>query len=385
LRKRILLVQQALRPPGGASAVAAWILQALKDEYDLTVLAGEKADLPGLNRFYGTSLRDSDVSVLYPNRLVRGLLRLDPDPGSIQPAAYLMRMCRRYRRAYDLVMAAGMEEMDLGGHGLIYVHYPHLARFWTKYQDSRAGLMGLIRGRTRPWMLLAEYQVERMKRNTFLTNSDWTARQIHEAYGVSARPIYPPVPAAGAGLPWEDREDSFVCVGRLHAGKRMDWIIGILGKLRERHPAIRLHLVGTRDEGRAAAGYYRALRRLVDSNRGWVRLHEDLTRGGLSELMGRSRYGIHALKEEHFGMAAAEALMAGCIPFVHASGGQVEIVGNDPRLCYSDSDAADQIGAVLDSGNLQAALQRSLSPRMELFTVERFTDQIRAAAKSAIA
>jgi glycosyltransferase involved in cell wall biosynthesis len=84
-------------------------------------------------------------------------------------------------------------------------------------------------------------------------------------------------------------------------------------------------------------------------------------------------------------MAAAEALMAGCIPFVHASGGQVEIAGNDPRLCYSDSDAADKIGAVLGSGDLQAALQRSLSPRRELFTVERFTEQIREAAKSAIA
>ncbi|MGA2436293.1 MAG: hypothetical protein ABSG25_13535, partial [Bryobacteraceae bacterium] len=68
MRKRILLVQQTLQPPGGANAVAAWMLEALKDRYDLTVLAERQVNLPEVNRFYGTSLRQSDVSVLRPNR-----------------------------------------------------------------------------------------------------------------------------------------------------------------------------------------------------------------------------------------------------------------------------------------------------------------------------
>jgi len=385
LRKRILLVQQTLQPPGGANAVAAWMLEALKDRYDLTVLAERQVNLPEVNRFYGTSLRQSDVSVLRPNRLIRGVLRLDPDRSSIQPVAYLMRMCRRYRRAYDLVMTAGTEEMDLGGTGLIYVHYPHLARFWAEYQDSRAGLAGLMRGQTRPWMLLAGYSLERMKQATMLTNSDWTRRRVHEAYGMGARTLYPPVTASRSPLPWSVRENSFVSAGRLHTNKRMDWMIGILAKVRERHPGIRLHLAGTRDKGRQAATYYRELRSLVDANADWVQLHEDLTRDGLLELMGRCRYGIHALKGEHFGIAPAEALMAGCIPFVHDSGGQVEIAGDDPRLCYSDADAADKIGAVLGSTDLQASLQKMLSARRELFTIERFTEGIRAAVDSTIA
>ncbi len=71
-------------------------------------------------------------------------------------------------------MAAGFEEMDLGGPGLVYVHHPELARFWKTHQDSRAGLIGLLRGKTRPWTLVAGFRIDRFKQNTILTNSDWT-------------------------------------------------------------------------------------------------------------------------------------------------------------------------------------------------------------------
>jgi hypothetical protein len=77
--------------------------------------------------------------------------------------------------------------------------------------------------------------------------------------------------------------------------------------------------------------------------------------------------------------------MAGCIPFEHDSGGQVEIAGNDPRLCYNDTDAAEKIAAVLHSADLQASLQDTLSARRELFTMERFMEGIRAAVDTAIA
>ena len=294
-----------------------------------------------------------------------------------------MRMCRRYRRNYDLVIAAGMEEMDLGGPGLIYVHYPHLARFWTKYRDSAAGFAGLFRGKTRPWIILAGYTIERMKQNTMLANSDWTGRRIYEAYGVPAQTVYPPVAAATSPLPWQARENSFVSVGRFQARKRMDWLIRLLGEIRGRHPA-RLHLVGTRDGGPAASRYYRALGELVESNREWVYLHEDLPREGLLDLLSRCRYGIHALKDEHFGIAPAETLMAGCIPFVHDSGGQVEIVGHDPRLCYQDADAVAKISAVLDSEASQADIQHSLASLRQRFSVDHFIGRIRQAVEAAI-
>ena len=34
---------------------------------------------------------------------------------------------------------------------------------------------------------------------------------------------------------------------------------------------------------------------------------------------------------------------AGCIPFVHDSGGQVEIVGQDSRLCFNEETASERL------------------------------------------
>jgi glycosyltransferase involved in cell wall biosynthesis len=384
LKKRILLVQEVLRPPGGVSAVAAWILEALKDNYEITVLTGDPPDLDGLNRFYGTSLQNSDISVLAPSAPIRRIAGLDPDVGSIQLAAYLMRMTRRYRKSFDLVMAAGFEEMDLGGPGLVYVHHPELARFWKTHQDSRAGVIGLLQGKTRPWTLVSGFRIERFKQNTILVNSDWTGRRVHEAYGMPSQTVYPPVTTAPKQLAWNDRENTFVATGRLVANKRLDWIVQTLSKVRQQHPDIRLHLVGSEDSRCDARDFLRTFRALLDSNRDWVHLHEDLSREGLMDLMGRTRYGIHALVNEHFGMAPAEALMAGCIPFVHNSGGQTEITGADPHLCYQDSEAAEKITAVLNSAPLQKELLQSLAQRRKLFTVEHFVEQIRAAAQHSL-
>jgi glycosyltransferase involved in cell wall biosynthesis len=384
LKKRILLLHPMLRPPGGAAAVGAWTIEVLKDRYDVTVLSQCKPEIAAVNRFYGTNLRESDFSLILPSRPMRLLFGLDPDKASIQPVAYMMRLCRRYRRAYDTVIATGTEEMDLGGPGLNYVHYPYLARFWGKYRDSGAGWMGWLRGETRPWMLLAGIRVERIRQSTILANSDWTGRKIEQGYGIRPRTLYPPVPAPARVMGWAERDESFVSMGTLHDGKRMDWIIGVLGKVRQRHPGIRLHLVGPRDNRAAGGAFYARLRNLVEENRKWVELHDDLPRAELFELMGRCRYGIHALRDEHFGIAPAEALLAGCVPFVHDSGGQVEIVGRDPRLCYQDEDAVEKISAVLGDGEMCAALREMLAAQRGLFTVERFRTGLRAAVEELI-
>ena len=43
-QKRILFIQPNLHPPGGGEAVAAWFIEALKDEYDLTLLTWTPID-----------------------------------------------------------------------------------------------------------------------------------------------------------------------------------------------------------------------------------------------------------------------------------------------------------------------------------------------------
>ena len=58
--------------------------------------------------------------------------------------------------------------------------------------------------------------------------------------------------------------------------------------------------------------------------------------------MGRSRYGIQAMENEHFGMATAEMTRAGCLVFAHDSGGTPEVLNNEPALLWEDEGEAVQ-------------------------------------------
>jgi len=369
--------------------VAAWIMEALKDDYELTVLTWDRADLAALDRFYGTSLDGSNISWIYPNPVARAFLNLDPDPESIQPIAYLMRYCRKLRDGYDLVMGASMAEMDLGGPGLLYVHHPDLSRFWPAFRDCHdlsfgAQMLSVLKGSTRPWMVLAGYSVNRMKQNTVLTNSNWTASVVGRSYGIPARTLYPPVTAPVWVRPWEERENGFVCVGRWHSIKRIDWAIAALSKVRGRHSGVSLHLAGTRGKTAPERACYANLVKIAASN-DWIHLHESLSRERLLELLGRVRYGIHAREGEHFGIAPAEMLLAECIPFVHNSGGQVEIVGQDARLCFNTPDeAASKIAAVMADSTEQRSILDSLAPLRNRFHAAQFVRNIREAVRYAI-
>jgi len=375
---------------GGATAVAAWIVEALKADYEITLLSATPVDWTIVNDLFGTSIYENEVVMKTTVAPLRYFFSLDPDPGSIQPVAYLMRVCKRIRHQFDLVICAATEEADLGGDGILYVHYPSLARHWASLADwgNRSLLQQLsffLRGKIRPWVFVSRYSVDRMKRCQILTNSDWTGARVRECYGVSSETLYPPVTPAPDTLPWHLRENSFAVVGRLNHLKRFDWIIDLFDSVRQRHSDLRLYIVGTRDTGPEADEYYSSLVRQARARSTWLTLQEGLSRTELLKLLGRVKYAIHAKEDEHFGIAPAEALLAGCIPLVHDSGGQVEIVGRDSRLCFSDrKDAIQKIDQLLSNTELQRSVQLLLASRHSLFTAERFKTEIRRIIRGAL-
>jgi len=388
-RPKILFLQTSM-DQGGATAVAAWMIEALKDDYEITLLSATPVYWKIVNDLFGTRIDDSQVAVRTTIAPLRYFFRLDPDPGSIQPVAYLMRVCRRIRHKFDLVICAATEEADLGGEGILYVHYPSLARHLTSLMDwgNRPLLQQLsllVRGKIRPWVFISRYSVERMKRCQILTNSDWTGARVKECYGVSSETVYPPVTPAPDTLPWHLRENAFAVVGRLNQLKRFDWIVDLFDTVRQDHSDLRLYIVGTRDTGPEADDYYGSLVRQARARSTWLTLHERLSRPELLKLLGRVKYAIHAKEGEHFGIAPAEALLAGCLPLVHDSGGQVEIVGHDSRLCFSDrEDALRKIDRLLSDTELQRSLRQFLAPRHSLFSAERFKTEIRRIVRGAL-
>lgn len=143
--------------------------------------------------------------------------------------------------------------------------------------------------------------------------------------------------------------------------------------MRAHAPDLRLTIVGTSD--RHTARYFGALQALARSLGDWIQFRQNLSRDELRALMASHRYGLHGMREEHFGMAPAEMARAGLVVWVSNGGGQTEIVGDEPALRFdSEDEAVRKISAVLINPAEQERLRRR---RAELFSTDRFVREVR--------
>jgi len=357
---------------GGSETRALWLLEALKRDYDVCLITGGKVDLLRLNEYYGTRLSPQEFSI----REVRMPLGLQ---GTAKFAglrrAFLQRYLKRVSLEFD-VMISGYNPCDFGIRGIQCIGDFAFVREW------RLALHPSLQNYRRWWYgdsplrnaylafcnLVSKPNPDAWKRNVTVANSGWSAGCLRREFGIEARTVYPPVADDFPAIPYQEKENGFVCIGRVVPEKRMDAIIELLGRVREDGCDIHLHLLGGIDDSQ----YGRRLKQLCAKHHDWV-FPEGLVFGRRKkELMARHRFGINACENESFGIAVAEMVKAGCIVFVPNGGGQVEIV-NHPALIYEDdADAVRKIEAVLANVALQGSLREHLSQGAQRFSVSNF-------------
>jgi glycosyltransferase involved in cell wall biosynthesis len=374
--RRVLLVQPSLQPPGGSNGVAAWVLQALVGEHDVTVLSWIPVEVDPINRFFGTHLRPGDFQTrLVPRGWTRLMDRL-PIPAALLKLALLMRYTRKLAGGFDVIFGT-YNETDYGRRGIQYINYPTYLRprpgvDVRRYHRSNFALQLYYKLAD----AIAGFSMDRLKENLTLVNSNWTGAHVRSFLGVETRTLYPPVVDPLPPPPWVERRPDFLAVGRISPEKEYERLIRILARVRQHHPDLKLTIVGTWD--RHTRRYFDELTALASSLGSWIALEQNLTRDEVRRLMAAHRYGIHGMREEHFGMAPAEFVRAGQIVWVPRGGGQMEIVGEEPALMYdTDDDAVEKILAVMTSPAEQARLRDLLAERGRLFSTERFVSEVR--------
>ena len=158
----------------------------------------------------------------------------------------------------------------------------------------------------------------------------------------------------------------------MHPVKRWEMAVEIIELARSRGVDIGLTLVNQPDH----VDYGRKIAEMAAS-RPWFRLLTGITRQELAAEVAHHRYGIHTMEDEHFGIAVAEMVRAGCIPLVHDSGGPVEIVGGHSELRFrSVEEGAAALRAVMEDGTLQGRLRIALAQQRERFSVEAFCESL---------
>ncbi|MEM9002334.1 MAG: glycosyltransferase family 4 protein [Cyanobacteria bacterium P01_F01_bin.86] len=376
--KKRVAVWQPYFLGGGAEAVALWILEALYSDYEVTLYTLSSIDLSWLDAMYSTQLADKPITV--KTQLPKWLN---------QPADFLIsnnKMLRmsliywtiRYFKSvasqYDVVFSA-FNSLDMGQSGIQYLHWIHVIE--NDREDAKPWFKILMK-----WV---DFSYESLRSNLSIANSQYTANRVEETYGIKADVVFPPVITQIEALPWQEKENAFLCSGRIVPAKQTHRVIEILKMIRDKGFDIKLHITGG-GGGSYGQDYLRQVEALAQEYSDWVYLHQNLPYVDYLKILARCRFGIH-YKPEPFGISIAEMLKAGMIPFVRSKGGQMEIVGADHGdiLFDNDTDAVEKIVKVLSDQSLQDNLLRSLEERQEIFSTGRFVDEIRAVVKKYLA
>lgn len=359
---------------GGAESVCMHVLEALQEDHELTLLSLTDVDIPTQNDYFETAV-NTGIETTQLGTIGRLLDRhmntwdrlVGRKFGRIHAA--LFNRFVKNQSEFDLIFSSH-GEIATNRPSVQYIHYPWYNR--SKLPESiQTGSLSEI-AYNRLCHLLAAHDADTIREQRLLTNSEWTKNVLQNLYGVQPETVYPPLVASNFDpLPWNERETGFVCVGRITPEKNIDRNIEIIDQLRARGHDIHLHVIGPFD----SQSYGQRIEQLADE-RPYVSLEGRLSRERLIDLICTHKYGIHGMEFEHFGIAVAELVAGGTIPFVPNSGGQKEIVGSDELTYESVLDAVEKGDLILSDTSRQRSVRASLAAVEQQFEPARFKDEI---------
>lgn len=367
---------------GGSEERVMRLIEALKRDYDVTVVTTGGWDLSALNTFYGTQIREDEVHV-----------RIAPVPHVVRNwsaaalrGACFQRFARQIAGEYDVRISA----YNPTDWGLPAAHF--IADFsWHReireklhppspgfiYRDSilRKAYLRIAAAYARP------SGRDILRDDRVFANSRWTANLIREYYGVDcAGVVYPSVWTEFPNIPWEDKEQAFVMIGRIAPEKQVERAIAILEAVRQRGYAIRFHLCGHISDDL----YGRRIARLCQERTDWIIPEGSVGGARKARILANCRFGIQTCAAEAFGISVAEMAKAGAIVFAHDDGGQTEILQHPDLLFANVDDAVEKIRTVLDDPARRSALRVHLKNQAEHFSVQTFMQEARACVADAL-
>jgi glycosyltransferase involved in cell wall biosynthesis len=366
-----------MAPPGGGAGLSAYVLQALQAEYQVSIACMQPPAYEQLNFYFGTSLQaDGFVHYQVPQWLQR-LVACLPTPQALLRLNVLERFVKHLaqRHSFDVYFSTD-NELSFPERGIQYVHFPRLSLprpdVDYRWYHRLPGVLTLYRACC---SRIGGATIASLRRNLTLVNSGYIASLVRALYGVEPQIVFPPVAGNFAPQPWATRHHRIVCLGRITPEKELPRVIEIVRRVRAQGLELPLLVIGPWD---CSAAYVRTLRRLFEMHQDWITPRHNVGRAELVRLLAESRYGIHGMHDEHFGMAVAEMQRAGCLVFVPDYGGPQEIIGHESRLMYASiEEAVARIAAVLRDPALQAVLHQQALQRQGWFTAERFMGEIR--------
>jgi len=184
----------------------------------------------------------------------------------------------------------------------------------------------------------------------------------------------------------EDRKKAFVFLGRLVSDKGVNIAIEAIYKLRNRvHPSVReygLTIIGDGIE-------IEQLQRLTNSLQlgDLVNFVGALSGTSLVSVLNEHRFLlVPSVWDEPFGIVALEGMACGCIPFVSASGGLPDAVG-DAGVVFNKGDVGhlvDKMVALIDNPELETTIRNNSKMHLMAHSPQEIGEKYRNAVLTTI-
>lgn len=364
---------------GGSEYLPLTLIYELqKRGHEVALITGYPSDIAFAQEQYGVSV---DLSRL---RLF-----------SLEPASRAARLMNRFFRCYkewklqqiakkfDLCISSA-NIVDFGRPGIHFIYmlgFTPAFRDWLGWQTPELGINTPLR---RLWRAASAWFADKFivhvrtpgeiladDRETVYPNSKWAKQQIEEFFHcTTAFAFYPPTlyqPREGVA----ERSNEVVYIGRIDAMKRIEFIVDVVDRVRAATGVdLQLKIAGMLKDD----NYCRGLQEKCGGLK-WIEFLGPVFGGQKQSLLAHSKFAVHVLRDEAFGISVVEYLKSGIVPIVPNEGGAAEVVG-DERLMYADQDdAVRKLSNLVSDSACYDSLAKACRARADYFSAEAYWER----------
>ncbi len=298
---------------GGAERVCLKIVEALKEaNHEVTLITLTKTNWQLMQKMFGHVSKPDREMVLFK----RGFSAF----GAYKPLLAAVAM-QRLRRRFDLVINAQGDVMPIRA-DITYVHYPTFAEYENVSVNLKYSQSMFWRLYFAPYKLVHGLFKNYLKHGILITNSTFSKKAVEKHAGRRAIVVTPSVNIKQftTTAKHSKRENLVVACGRYSPEKNYEYVLEAAKHLKQTKFAI----IGS-TSGEKSAKYYEKLTILkAKNNIANAELLKDLPLEDLLNLYSKAKVFMHAMENEHFGIAIVEAMAAGLVPVVYRAGGPWE-------------------------------------------------------------
>jgi glycosyltransferase involved in cell wall biosynthesis len=285
---------------------------------------------------------------------------------------------------YDLVLnsnnvLSGINNLDKFLH---YIHFPREARVLTAYRNSVYSYR------------LIDYFFDKMFKSYFnkanvglgmMVNSKFTQKAVADAYGFSeemCQVLYPPISINEMQKSKLIKDgNAVISVGRFSQEKNQLMQI----KIAETLPQLTFNICGYAPNKSSNKYFHDCVDYINRKSIKNVILNKNMSADALEDKHKKAKYFLHTMEEEPFGISTVEAILNGCIPIVHNSGGSAEIVENEKLLFNTENEAIESFNYIMSlNEQLQDKVQNDLRGQLDKYNESHFKDSFNKIIKKII-